>query len=309
MTAVRIWRSLLFVPANNWKMLNKAATELQDAVLVDLEDACPPAEKETGRIFARDIVPAFKAKGIDTLVRVNSLQTKGLTAEDIRVIVRKELDGIMLPKSESGKEIAKVAAMLSREEKAKKIRGKRVIIPLLESPKGIMNAREIASASDRVVALAFGAADFMREMGAGFTVTRMTPDEYFPILSYPRSVIAVTATALGMPAIDTPFFGLLTDNDGLERESSRVRLLGFKGKLLTHPRHIETVNRIFSPSEEDISASRRMIQAYGEAEAQGKGAASLDGKMIDIAMYRMGLETIAKAEGIAQRAGQRKEEA
>jgi citrate lyase subunit beta/citryl-CoA lyase len=76
MTAVRIWRSLLFVPANNWKMLNKATSEMQDAVLVDLEDACPPAEKETGRIFARDIVPAFKAKGIDTLVRVNSLQTE-----------------------------------------------------------------------------------------------------------------------------------------------------------------------------------------------------------------------------------------
>jgi len=308
MTAVRIWRSLLFVPANNWKMLNKATTELQDAVLVDLEDACPPAEKETGRIFARDIVPAFKARGIDTLVRVNSMQTKGLTAEDIRVIVRAELDGIMLPKSETGKEIAKVAAMLSREEKAKKIWGKRVIIPLLESPKGIMNAREIASASDRVVALAFGAADFMREMGAGFTVTRMTPDEYFPILSYPRSVIAVTANAFGIPAIDTPFFGLLTDNEGLEREANRVRLLGFKGKLLTHPRHIETVNRVFSPSEEDVSLSRRMIKAYEEAQAQGKGAASLDGKMIDIAMYRMGLETIAKAEGIAKRAGQRKEE-
>jgi len=119
MTAVRIWRSLLFVPANNWKMLNKAASEMQDAVLVDLEDACPPAEKETGRIFARDIIPAFKAKGIDTLVRVNSLQTEGLTEEDLRIIVREELDGIMLPKAESGEEICKAAALLSREEKAK----------------------------------------------------------------------------------------------------------------------------------------------------------------------------------------------
>ena len=309
MTAVRIWRSLLFVPANNWKMLNKATSEMQDAVLIDLEDACPPAEKETGRVFARDIVPAFKAKGIGTLVRINSLQNEGVTEEDLRIIVREELDGIMLPKAESGEEICKVAALLSREEKAKGIRSERVIIPLLESPKGIMNAREIASSSNRVVALAFGAADFMREMGAGFTVTRMTPDEYFPILSYPRSVIAVTATALGIPAIDTPFFGLLTDNEGLERESSRVRLLGFKGKLLTHPRHIETVHRVFSPSEEDISASLRMIKAYEEAQAQGKGAASLDGKMIDIAMYRMGLETIAKAEGIEKRARQRKEDA
>jgi citrate lyase beta subunit len=103
----------------------------------------------------------------------------------------------------------------------------------------------------------------------------------------------------------TPFFGLLTDNEGLKRESSRVRLLGFKGKLLTHPRQIDTVHRVFSPSEEDISASLRIIKAYEEAQAQGKGAASLDGKMIDVAMYRMGLETIAKAERIKERARQR----
>lgn len=301
MAKIRIWRSLLFIPANNWKMLNKAATEMEDAVLIDLEDACPVAERETGRIFARDIAPILKSKGIDVLVRVNSLSS-GATAEDLRIIVTKDLDGIMLPKAETREDIRKVAALLSREEKKKKLKRKSAILPLLESPRGILNAREIAAASRRVAGLGFGAGDYMRELGEGFTIAKLTPDEYFPILLYPRTVIANTALAFHLLAIDTPFFGLLIDNAALERETSNVKLLGFKGKMITHPRHIETVNRIFSPSEEDVSLSRRMVAGYREAAAQGKGSAVLDGRMIDYAMYQMGLEMLARAEGIAQKA-------
>ena len=95
MADVRIWRSLLFIPANNWKMLNKAATEMEDGVLIDLEDACPVGERETGRVFAKDIIPLLKTRGIDALVRVNSLST-GATADDLSVVVREGLDGVML---------------------------------------------------------------------------------------------------------------------------------------------------------------------------------------------------------------------
>ena len=103
-------------------------------------------------------------------------------------------------------------------------------------------------------------------------------------------------------AIDTPFFGLLIDTAGLERETFKVKLLGFKGKMITHPRHIETVNRIFSPSADDVLLAQRMVEGYREAAAQGKGSAVLDGKMIDYAMYQMGLDVMARAEGIAQKA-------
>ena len=308
MAYVRIWRSLLFVPANNWKMLNKAATEQEDAVIIDLEDACPMADKETGRILARDSAALYRKQGIDVLVRINSLQTQGLAAEDIRVIVTKDLDGIILAKTETGKDIRAVERLLDKAEKVNKVKKRVVILPLLESPKGILNAREIAAASDRVVGLSFGAADYMRELGAGFAVTKMTPDEYAPFLAYPRSKISVAAAAFGILAIDTPFFGLLTDHERLERETNMVRFMGFKGKLATHPRQIETLNRIFSPSEEDVALSRRMIDAYREAEAEGKGAATLDGKMIDVAMYKMGMETVAKAEGIVARANCKKKE-
>jgi len=300
MTDIRLWRSLLFVPANNWRMLNKAATEMEDGVLIDLEDACPVSERETGRIFARDIAPALKEKGIDVLVRINSLST-GATADDLEAVVTEHLDGVMLSKSESREDIVRVSELLEKEEKEKGIKDRIEILPLLESPKGIINAHEIGTAGDRVAALGFGAADFMRELGEGFALAKMTPDEYFPILLHARSTIAVAASAMGVPAIDTPYFGSLIDVEGLERETTRVKSLGFKGKMVTHPRHVETVNKVFSPSPEDVAFSRRMADAYTEAEAQGKGAAVLDGKMIDIAMYKMAVDMIAKAEHIANR--------
>jgi citrate lyase subunit beta/citryl-CoA lyase len=308
MAEVKIWRSLLFIPANNWKMLNKAAAEMEDGVLMDLEDACPVAERETGRIFARDVTSLLRKKGIDVLIRVNSLQT-GVTAEDLKIVVTEDLDGIMLPKAESRENILEVAELLAQQEKDKKLKRKLSIIPLIESPKGILNAYQIGSASDRVAAMAFGAGDYLRELGEGFTIATMTPEQYWPVLLYPRAVISNTACALGIPALDTPFFGLLIDIEGLEWEASRAKLLGFKGKLLTHPRHVETVNRVFSPSPEDVALSRRMVEGYKEAAAQGKGAAVTDGKMIDHAMFQMGMDMLAKAEGIAAKAKLRQEKA
>jgi citrate lyase subunit beta/citryl-CoA lyase len=281
-------------------MLNKAAGEMEDAVIFDLEDACPVAERETGRIFARDIIPMFKSRGVDVLVRVNSLGTRA-TADDLSIIATQGLDGVMLPKSESGEDIVELSEMLSREEIEKQISSRINIVPLLESPKGVMNAFEIGGASDRVCALAFGAGDYMREMGEGFTISKLTPDEYYPVLMYARSAIAVAACALGVPAIDTPFFGTLTDIEGLERETSKVKLLGFKGKMITHPRHVETVNRLFSPSTEDVQFSKRIVEEYKKIDALGKGAAVVDGKMIDYAMYRMGIDLLSKAERIEGR--------
>jgi len=306
MNEVKVWRSLLFIPANNWKMLNKAATELEDGVLIDLEDACPMAERETGRVFARDITPILKSNGVDVLVRVNSLET-GATADDLKIVVTDQLDGIMLPKSETREDILQISALLDEIEKEKGIDKKIPVVPLIESPKGVINAYDIGTASDRVVALGFGAGDFMRELGEGFTIAKMTPDEYFPVLLYARSTIATVACAIGIMAVDTPYFGLLIDTEGLEREASKAKLLGFKGKMVTHPRHVENVNKVFSPSEEDIAFSQKMVNAYKEAESRGKGAAVLDGKMIDIAMYRMGLDVMGKAERIKQKIKARQE--
>jgi citrate lyase subunit beta/citryl-CoA lyase len=289
-------------------MIMKATTEMQDAIILDLEDAVPIAEKETARVFARDSVPLLKSKGIDVLVRVNSLAT-GFTEEDLSYVVVEGVTGIMLPKSEMKDEIVELDRLLKKEEVKKKLKRNSIsIVPLLESPRGVLNASEIATASKRVAALGFGAGDFLRELGEGFAVTRLSPDEYFPGILYARSRISIAARVAGIPAIDTPFFGLLIDTEGLIRETSRVKLLGFKGKMLIHPRHVEPVNRVFSPSKEDIEFSKQVINAYREAEAKGLGAASFGGRMIDYATVSIGKDLLSRAEAIAEREKRRVEE-
>ena len=297
----RILRTMLFVPANSWRMITTAATEGGDAVILDLEDACPIAEKETGRIFARDSIPMLKEKGMDVFVRVNSFDTE-LTEEDISYVVVSELDGVMLPKAESKEDILKLDQLLKVEEEKKGILPNTIaILPLLESPKGISAVSEIISGSQRVIGVSFGAGDYSREIGAGMGVTSLSPEEYFLMASHPRSCIALAARAAGILAIDSPFFGLVIDIEGLIKESRKVKLIGFTGKLLVHPRHVDSVNQVFSPSKDEIDFARRVIKAYEEAKAKGLGATSLGGRMIDYGSYRRALNLISIAEKISER--------
>jgi len=297
----RILRTLLFVPANSWRMITTAATEGGDAVILDLEDACPIAEKETGRIFARDSIPMLKEKGLDVFVRINSFET-GLTELDLSYVITKGLDGVMLPKSESKEDMVKLDQLLKGEEKKKGMEpGSVSILPLLESPKGIAAVSEIIAASPRVIGVSFGAGDYSREIGAGMGVTSLSPEEYFLMASHPRSCIALAARAAGILAIDSPFFGLVIDIEGLIKESRKVKLIGFTGKLLVHPRHVDSVNQVFSPSKDEIDFARRVIKAYEEAKAKGLGATSLGGRMIDYGSYRRALNLISIAEKISER--------
>ena len=297
----RILRTMLFVPANSWRMITTAATEGGDAVILDLEDACPIAEKETGRIFARDSIPMLKEKGMDVFVRVNSFDTE-LTEEDISYVVVSGLDGVMLPKAESKEDILKLDQLLKVEEEKKGILPNTIaILPLLESPKGISAVSEIISGSQRVIGVSFGAGDYSREIGAGMGVTSLSPEEYFLMASHPRSCIALAARAAGILAIDSPFFGLVIDIEGLIKESRKVKLIGFTGKLLVHPRHVDSVNQVFSPSKDEIDFARRVIKAYEEAKAKGLGATSLGGRMIDYGSYRRALNLISIAEKISER--------
>lgn len=298
----RILRSLLFVPANSWRMITTATAEGGDAVILDLEDACPVAEKETGRVFARDSIPMLKEKGMDVFVRVNSFDT-GLTEEDVRYVIVAGLDGVMLPKSESKEDIVRLDQLLTTEEEKKGLAPKSIaILALLESPKGICKVAEIISGSERVIGVSFGAGDYSREIGAGMGVTSLSADEFFLMASHPRSCIALAARAAGVLAIDSPFFGLVIDTESLTKESRRVKLMGFTGKLLTHPRHVEPVNQVFSPGKDEVEFAGRVIKAYEEAKAKGLGATSMGGRMIDFGSYRRALNLISIAEKISERA-------
>ena len=283
-------------------MITTATAEGGDAVILDLEDACPVAEKETGRVFARDSIPMLKEKGMDVFVRVNSFDT-GLTEEDVRYVIVAGLDGVMLPKSESKEDIVRLDQLLTTEEEKKGLAPKSIaILALLESPKGICKVAEIISGSERVIGVSFGAGDYSREIGAGMGVTSLSADEFFLMASHPRSCIALAARAAGVLAIDSPFFGLVIDTESLTKESRRVKLMGFTGKLLTHPRHVEPVNQVFSPGKDEVEFAGRVIKAYEEAKAKGLGATSMGGRMIDFGSYRRALNLISIAEKISERA-------
>ena len=149
--------------------------------------------------------------------------------------------------------------------------------------------------------VSFGAGDYSREIGAGLGVTSLSAEEFLLMASYPRSCIALAARAAGVLAIDSPFFGLVIDIDGILNETRKVKLMGFTGKLLVHPRHVEPVNQVFAPSKEEVAFANRVIQSYEEAKAKGLGATSIGGRMIDYGSYRRAVNLISTAEKIADR--------
>ncbi|HID86366.1 MAG TPA: CoA ester lyase [Anaerolineae bacterium] len=290
---MKLLRSMLFTPGNNMRMIHKAGTLGADAVILDLEDAVPMAEKETARIFVRDSIQRVGAEGAEVFVRVNALPT-GLTAEDLRWAVQLGLTGVVLPKTESREDVHEVERLITELEEEKGMEpGGLALMPLLETARGVLNAREIATASQRIVALGFGALDFTRDMGINLS---QEGTELF----YARSHIALVARAAGVQAIDAPWTDI-ADREGLVQGAKMARQLGFRGKMLIHPSQIEPVNRVFSPSESEVAYARRMVEAFREAEAQGLGVISLDGRMVDIANVRQAEELIARAEAIAQK--------
>lgn len=284
---------MLFTPGNNLRMIYKAGTLGADAIILDLEDAVPMAEKETARIFVRDSIEQVAAGGSQVFVRTNAFTT-GLAEEDLNWTVQAGLDGVVLPKVESREEVLEAERLIAALEKERGLEADSLVLVLtLESARGVVNAYEIATASKRTVALAFGALDFTRDMGT--SVSREGTE-----LFYARSRIAIVARAAEIQAIDTPWIDI-ADQEGLVQEAKAARQLGFRGKLLIHPSQIEPVNRVFSPSEDEIEYARKVVRAFKEAEAEGVGAISLEGKMVDIANFRQAEQLIAWAEAIAQK--------
>jgi citrate lyase subunit beta/citryl-CoA lyase len=294
---MRVLRSMLFVPGNNWRMIERAKKENEDAVILDIEDAVPIAEKETARWFINDAIPMFSAASIDAFVRVNGLTT-GLISDDLHFAIQQDLTGIVLPKSESRTDITRLDRIMRKEERAKRIKpGSVAILPIIETAKGVLNAQNIARASKRVVALAFGAADYMRDLGRSYIIMSETETE----ILYARSRLALASRVAGVPAIDTPFFGLTIDEKGLVRQATLAAQLGFKGKLVIHPGHVDPVNQVFTPSKEDIEQSKKIMKAYEDATKIGLGAASFEGRMIDYATYEMAKEQLSFVEVIERK--------
>jgi citrate lyase subunit beta/citryl-CoA lyase len=281
-------RSLLFTPGNNLRMIAKGGALRADAVILDLEDAVPPDDKETARLFVRDSVPDAGRRGSKVFVRINAPST-GLSGEDLKWCVQPGLAGIMLPKSEGAEDVASLAAELEKLEAERGLeKGSLGILPLVESARGLVNAAAVAAASPRVRAVAFGGVDFTRDMGVALTAEGTE-------LLVPRATLAIAARAAGVAALDTPCIDV-GDPARLAAEARTARGLGFRGKLLIHPSQVGPVNEAFSPTAAEAAAARRIVEAFEKARAAGSGAIALDGKMIDQANYLQAKDLLSLAE-------------
>jgi citrate lyase subunit beta/citryl-CoA lyase len=291
-----IFRSLLFIPANNWRLIESAKRVLDaDAIILDMEDAVPIDNKETACWFVKDAVKELKDVGHTIVVRVNSIAS-GLAKDDLKFAVQEGVDAIMLPKTESKEDVVVLERMLEEEEKQKSL-NPIAIIPLIESARGVLNAYEIASASKRVIAIAFGAADYLRDLGRSYFT--LSPDEHE--LLFPRAQLAIAARSAGIYAIDTPYLGLLIDLKGVQKEAEIALKLGFKGKMCIHPSHVKIINEVFTPSEKEIELARKIVNAYEEAVKRGLGATSVEGRMIDKATYDQAKALLITIEALKEK--------
>lgn len=288
---MKVLRSILFTPGSNMRMIQKIPALTADAVVLDLEDSIPIADKDTARVFIRDSLESAGSGSAEVYVRVNGIIT-GITADDCDFIVQKGLAGIMLPKVESKADVLKSEKLIEEKELERGLEPT-PLIATIETAKGVMNAYEIASASKRVIAMGFGAVDYTRDLGTSLSKEGTE-------LFVPRSIVAMVSRAASIQALDTVFIDL-ADEQGLIRDSQTARQLGFKGKFLIHPCQIDPVNKVFSPSLKEVEYARKIASAFREAEARGLGATSLEGRMIDIPVYQQAKDLIALADAIAEK--------
>jgi len=290
---ISLIRSLLSVPGNRPAMLEKARSLPADAIHLDLEDAVPPAEKEHARETVRAVLPGFASGGQIIVVRVNSLAT-GLTTADLDVVLSADVDAISMPKAESGDDITTMDRMLAeREGKLGLSPGGIRLLVWIETPKAVLSAYEIASASKRIAGIILGADDFTREMGIPRTKEGQE-------LDFARSMVALAARAAGVLALDTGYPDF-RDEEGLAKEAWHARRMGFQGKFLIHPGQIGPVNTIFSPSADEVEQARRVVAAFEEAVASGRATTSLDGSLIDTAIAGRARRVLETAEAARQR--------
>lgn len=240
---MQVLRSQLIMPANRADMLAKAPSYGADALIFDLEDSVPVAEKPRARELAREFIGKHKARSV-VYVKVNSLQS-GLLPEDLEAVVLEGLAGIRLPKADSAETILAVDAMLTALERKRALpHGSIAIGPTLESAKGVWFAYEILSASPRVRSVMPGTAqDADLQTDLGYITT---PDEN-PMRHYIRCRVLLAARAAGVEQVFDGVFANIRDPEGLRRDCELARSLGYRGKQVIHPNQIETVNRVFMP--------------------------------------------------------------
>jgi len=272
-----LFRSLIFVPGNNPRFLEKAKSLSADIVCFDLEDSVPDKEKKKARTLIKGALKKRNQYLSSVFARTNAPDSNKIEA-DLKEIVQKGIDGIVIPKVNSAKEIKKIEKTISSLEKKRKIRGIR-LIPSIESALGVMNCYEIASASKRIDAIVFGIFDLLNDIGIEYTKGN-------PLgAKYSRYKVPIAATAAGVYAIDG-IWQDIKDTSGLKKDCQIGKSLGYVGKSVIYPDQIRTVHKIFHPNKTEIAWAKKVCNVYKKSTKKGKGATVVDGKMIDEVHYK-----------------------
>ena len=278
-----VWRSMLYVPATSEKFIEKAHERGADAIKIDLEDAVALAEKARARTLVRSAAKTVARGGADVLVRVN--RPLRMAVDDLEASVWPEVHGLVLPKVESADHIGFLAEIITELEDERDMqRGHIKLMALIETPRGYSNVRDIAHSSERLSAIALGQEDFSAEMG-------MVEPEGMSLLSYYQTV-QVAAREAGILPIGYPgSIAEFTDLELFKSNALVARKLGFDGGACIHPKQVPILNEAFTPTDEEIDRSERMVAAYDAAMVAGDGAVAFEGKMIDVPI-------VARAERI-----------
>jgi citrate lyase subunit beta/citryl-CoA lyase len=285
----RALRSFLFAPGNHARRVEKALSLDADAVILDLEDAVAKAEKPA----AREAVAAALAQPRHGLLyaRVNAVDTE-FCHGDLLAIVREGLDGIILPKVESAAGLATIDWLLAQLERERGLApGGIDLIPIIETAAGLDRLGAILAAGTRVRRVAFGAGDFTLDVNMVWSRGESE-------LTHARAAIVTASRAAGIEApLDTVWVDL-TDSEGLEASARTALGLGFQGKMCIHPDQIAIVNRVFTPSDEEVAFAERVAAAFVKAEKDGSAAIQLDGKFIDYPIVYRAERVLARIAAI-----------
>jgi citrate lyase subunit beta/citryl-CoA lyase len=276
-------RSWLFAPANHPRRVENALTLGADVVVLDLEDACPEAEKDAARTAVRTALGAPR-RGLG-YARINAWRS-GRAEADLQAIVGEALDGILLPKAETAVELQAADHLIGLLERRRGLRVGRIdLVPLIETAVAVADVRSIARASPRVRRFAFGSADFAIDLGL-----TPGPDE-LELLSY-RAALVLAAKTGGLEApIDSAWLSL-GDDDVM------TRAMGFQGKLCIHPSQVRIANAAFAPTPAEAVRAARIVEAFEAAEARGSAAISVDGQLVDYPIFRRAKQVLAAAAAV-----------
>jgi citrate lyase subunit beta / citryl-CoA lyase len=281
-----MFRSLLFVPSNSQKFIEKSKTLDADIICLDLEDSVPPNQKPLAREMIRGALSERKSYHSSSAlyVRINSVDS-GFAVEDLSASVQQGIEGIIVPKVNAEDTIIDTARLVSKlEEERGIVKGHIKLIASIETAQGVLNAYDIAKADGRINALLFGVFDFLYDMHLDYVENNGTG------YAYARAKLPVDARAAGALAIDA-IWQNVDDTEGLKRDTQYARRLGYSGKSIIHPSQIDPVHKIFVPTKTEIEWAKKVVQSLAPAvengTATGAGAISLEGRMIDIVHYKL----------------------